>query len=440
MRSQVATAWAGSALLALLGCGETRHTAEPGVGGEGGGEPTVTGLDFAHSGRRLVARGYAASGARIFRTFYDQQLGFECEFVADSAGAVERCVPAQRAALIYTDPDCREPAAWMELLGGHDAFGVGDAVSTISGAYRAATDICPGELPPHREAFRVAERLAEAVDGPPTLDVRQLNEGKCEPAIHPGLVAPAIQRLKPLDETELARGHREDWNVGAGLRVTRLLADDGAELNVAVTGADGMPCEFLHDGECVPAPFTRPAIVADHAIVALDSDCTQPAFVAQYARACGSAGLGVEDELMQTPRVWAVDEAQTWFAWRLVMPITEDVSFACQEQPPDAQGAWAPGAELTGTLPTATKLRRGSGPLFSDWFSVGESELLPALSAFQVSSPGNPPPPLFVNEGGQPCLVREQDDGRLRCIFTDYETGGSAPDDPAFPDVVPITF
>jgi hypothetical protein len=418
MRSRVSKGWAVSVLLASVGCGQTRGVPATG-GGAGGGDddPQVMALDFAQSGSRLVALGYSSNEARLFRTFHDALLGFDCDFVPDAEGTHQRCVPNAGVTMVYTDAGCTEPAAW-ELERSGAPWAVGDAVSGISGDGAPG---CPGDAPPHREAYRVAEHLSDEMFGLPPSGLFAVSAGQCHPAQIPGKITPAVRRLVPLAESELVRGQRVSLNVGGGLRLTRLIADDGAELSQGVTLADRTPCELQRDGECVPEPIARPATASSGRFwSALNADCTEPAFQAPYPPACGAAKFGVADDGEQPPKVLSLTKATARFGLDLVQPVTDQVIFACNAHPiDDSDQIAAPGRDLTGTLPTASRLQRGSGRLHVNWYSVGQSELLPVLADFRRASPGVVPTAEFVTDTGQPCEVRTADDGTLHCAVVD---------------------
>ena len=164
MRLRVSTGWAVTVLLAAVGCGQTRGATDSGSGagsGGGGDEPPVMGLDFAQSGSRVLALGYSSNEARLFRTFHDQELGFDCEFVSDAAGRDQRCVPTGKVTMVYTDASCTESATWAD--GGQQReLAVGQAVS----GKLVVETTCPGDAPTHRDAYRVGERLREESFGP----------------------------------------------------------------------------------------------------------------------------------------------------------------------------------------------------------------------------------------------------------------------------------
>ncbi len=437
MRLRVSKGWAVTVLLASVGCGRTGGVSDTGsgAGGEDGG-PVVMALDYVQSGSRLVALGYSSNEAKLFRTFHDAQLGFDCVFVPDAAGEQQRCVPSSSATVVYTDAACTEPAAWSERLWGDD-WRVGDAVSGVANVVADVGRSCPGEAPPHRAAYRLAQQLSEEVIGAPAFSLFQLRDSRCQPASLPAKVTPPVYRLVPLAESELARADRVSLNVGEGLRLTRLLADDGAALNLGVTGTDRTPCEFQRDGECVPEPIARPASAgAAGFTTALNADCSKPAYQAPFPTACGTASFGVDDDGQRPLQVRALEKPTALFSWEIALPVTDPLSFRCDARTTYAsEQVAAPGRDLTGTLPTAHKLRRGVGPLHVDWFSVGQSELLPVLADSRRASPGVVPTAEFVNAAGQACQVMPADDGTLHCAVVD-DTGNPVVDLTTFPEVV----
>jgi hypothetical protein len=394
-------------------------------------------LDYVRSGTRVVALGYSSNEARVFRTFHDQELGFDCNFVPDAAGQSQRCVPNQQVPLVFTDMECKEPAGWIERWGGEEVAAVGDAVTGQSNA--RWRESCPGDLPEHLPAFRVGEKLAEEAIATFPLPVYEMRDDKCQPAQIPGKVAPATYRLVPLPEGELARGERVSVKVSEGLRLTRLIADDGAELTVGVTGADKAPCALQRDGVCVPEPIAQLQLLNDggHAYNALNNDCSAPAFTLPYPSACGTGKFGIEEDGVNPPKVRALEAVAAYFRWDLVLPVTEPVSYQCASHPvTQTDRVWAPGRDVTETLPRATKLRRGTGPLHVEWFAVGQRELWPV--GYNSAAPGVPTA-AFVNEAGKVCTIRTADDGSLRCAQMD-DSGELVADLMTFPEVVPFTY
>ncbi len=447
MRFRAQTGWAVMVLLAAVGCGQTTDAVDGGGGtsagvGAGGGAEANAGtggggddterqfLDFVGSGSRVVALGYSSNEARVFRTFHDQRLNVDCSFVPSVSGGDERCAPTQRLQIVFTDAACTEPAAWVQRWWDKDEAAVGDLVSGRP-SLASVDPTCPGAPPEHVDAYRVAERLAEEAIAVTPLGVYSLESGRCQGARLPGKVAPALHRLVPLPESELARGQRVSVRVSDGLRLTRLLADDGAHLNLGVTGADQTPCAFQRDGECVPEPIAHiDSVVREGwASPSLTSDCSVPAFWAPHPLSCGVAKFGVEDDGVSPLKVRALEPVTAYFGSSLVVPVTTPATYQCQalERDEYSQVA-APGRDLTGTLPVAAKLRRGAGPLHVDWFAIGERELLPSSGAD------------FRNEAGQVCRIQPAEDGTLRCVVLDENTGEPTANLTTFPQVLAFTY
>jgi hypothetical protein len=372
-------------------------------------------LDFVRSGTRLVAMGYSSNEARVFRTFHDQRLGFDCDFTPGLAGADQRCVPSATVELIFTDAACTEPATWLVRTNGLE---LGEAVSS---ATEPGAQVCPGDAPLRRDAYRVGEQLSEEVIAGTPFDLFALRDGRCQTASLPAKVTPPVYRLTPLADDELVHGERVSLNVGDGLRVTRLIADDGAELNVGVTAADRTPCELQRDSECVPEPIARGATAQNGKFwAALNADCTEPAFQLPYPVACGAAKLGVRDDGVAAPVISRLKSACTAFSWSVLLPATDPPAYGCAPLPDaGAQGLAAPGEDVTGTLPPASRLRRGAGPLHVDWYAAGQNVLLPVLADPRQASPGVVPVPQFVTDAGKPCTIMPADDGNEHCVVLD---------------------
>jgi hypothetical protein len=157
----------------------------------------------------------------------------------------------------------------------------------------------------------------------------------------------------------------------------------------------------------VPEPIARPAPAnAGKFTTALNADCSEPAFEAPYWDNCGEAKYGVQDDGVRPVRVHTLKKASPSFSWQLTLPITEPLTFSCLRFEDSAIAApRAPERDVTGTLPAASRLRRGAGPLYVDWYSRGQSELLPVAS--------------FVNEAGEPCQIKRAEDGSERCAIVD---------------------
>src|SRR6185369_7636962 len=80
-----------------------------------------------------------------------------------------------------------------------------------------------------------------------------------------------------------------------------------------------------------------------------------------------------------------------------------------------------PQRDVTGTLATARKLRRGKGPLYADWYSAGGNELAPVLADARQASPGVVPIAQFFDESGTACQIMPGGEGKEYCVFVQQE-------------------
>jgi hypothetical protein len=239
--------------LEVLGCGQVGGTSagegSSHVGGAGAGEGSSDGLPaatdryaFAKSGDRLQALGYTSDGAAQFRTFHDSLLDFDCEFVSGKSCGDRQCVPTRSAQLIFLDASCSEPATWTPF----QAAQPGDWVSVVQ-----PSSECPG-APSVRDTFELGEQIyPEAVPPSAAPLVYELRGGRCVVASPAAKSIPAVQRLFPRAATELVAARPVSFDVGGGLRLSRLLGEDGSELTVAVTDAAGEACTVVPNGQCL---------------------------------------------------------------------------------------------------------------------------------------------------------------------------------------------
>ncbi len=440
-------------MLTSAGCGHTTDEggASGGSGGGGelgrggasgggpggvaapGGAPSMA-LEPAQSGERLVALGYSSNETQVFKTFHDQDLGVDCDFVPDAARKLHRCAPSPRVALRFTDAACTEPAAEVWRYDPTPELGTG---SLVSAEPNDPWSGCPGDAPPHRDTFVIGEKLTEEVVGGPPIPLFALRDGRCETAPLWGKVTPPIYALEPLPESELVAAERVSLAVSRELRVTRLVAEDGAALTVGVTLTDGTPCEFQPNGECVPEPIARSSVFqAGRFPDALNADCSVPAFLSPYPLSCGTPSYGVEGTLTAPGRVFAVEAATAAFHFGPVLPIADPPAYACSRvsAPDGVSHALAPSRDMTGTFPQARRVSRGSGPLHVDWFATGDHLLLPVRIDLGRASPGVVPSGELLTADGQLCTVWPADDGTLRCVVvSDYGAPIAAPT--SFPEL-----
>ena len=311
--------------------------------------------------------------------------------------------------MIYLDAQCTQPAVWE--WGG---VRQGDWLSEKPA--QPAVE-CPGEAKPHREVFEVAERVYEESYMSEASPVFEHRGGECVVAFPPAKGWPAVNRLIAHPEGELVGAKRVNVDVADNLHVSRIVADDGAQLTVGTTSLRQLPCELQADGECVPAKIAVSGSV--DFFTALDADCTRPAFNAIYPSACGAPEFGVEGSTAEAFRVHRLVAAPALF-YR-IPAIDIDVpydpqAFTCQRAPGGETTGYAPGMDLTGTFPTAHRARRGTGALHVDWFVStlpGELGVVP-LAPIQGS-------PQFLDASGEPCTITHVADDSLRCAPASHE-------------------
>ena len=384
--------WSG--WVAMLGVGVSSCGGQGNGGvadrpGRGGTSESAQTLPFAKAGLRLQALAYVADGVAQFRTLHDSKLGFDCEFAQDASGAGFHCIPPQSTALVFLDAQCSQPAM-RALLG------------TAPGAWVSAGPAaagCPG-APLHREAFQVGEEVyAESPGAPPLL--YELTGGTCAVATPWGKYSPAIDRLIPHAESELVAAHLRSIDVGGGLHVSRFLAEEGAELTVGVTGVEGRTCTLVSDGECVPGPLAVPSPLA------VDADCTRPAFSSPYPVECGLAQFGAEGSAADTLRLHRLEKPTALFSSQ---PVDQTGLLSCVSTGGEYLDVFAAGADVTGSFPKAQQVARGTGSLHVDWFvsqNFGDNGGVPLLPLQDAAT--------FLDNEGKPCQVTPAVDGTLRC-------------------------
>jgi hypothetical protein len=368
----------------------------------------------------------------VFRTFHDQQLGVDCEFVPSADGADQRCVPTSQVTVVYSDTACSEAVAWKVQA---SDFKEGDLVS---GAFPGVPSNCAGQSLPNRAAYRVGPKLSDETLPTPDAGPYEVRAGECQHAYPPAKLTPATYSLVPIADSELARGRLVSVRITDSLRLTRLIADDGAELSLHATDNLGDPCEFQRDGECVPEPIARPASVAvpGRFWSALSSDCSVPAFQGPYTADCGDSKFGIGDDAAGQPRIYTVEPTNAAFSWTYMeLPSPDNWTYSCMPASSDITGLMAPSRDVTGTLPSVGQQRTGQGVLHVDYYSSAGSQLLPVQVDPSQASPGVVPRAAFVNDAGNPCQIMSADDGTERCVFRD-QSGVVVGDLATSPEVV----
>jgi len=236
-------------------------------------------VPVAQGGERLEAWGYLLGEASVFRAFRDTKLGVECSFApTESAPGPERlyrCAPETGVDVIYLDAKCSQPMFWR----GYGTTPPGGLVSAQLTSGKATWSAVPGTPPAPRQAFRFGERTVEhgAYDEVFARD----EDGSCRPgASEPGHVNAGIGDLIPVDASQFVSAKGRRLALADGGEVERLLAEDGAQMNLGVINDDGAFCEVQTFGRCVTPPVLGP--VHSSADPDANSDCSNPAAVRAY--------------------------------------------------------------------------------------------------------------------------------------------------------------
>ena len=219
-----------------LGCGATTSPDDD--------EDVVTvPAPLARSGERLSAMAYQAGDAAQFRHFHDELYGFDCEFAIDHERTT-RCFPMKTATVVYLDPSCRTPAARSEGL------------KTGDWVVGSGTQACPGELGTRGAPYVVGEQIyAESIVGSEGYEVYEsTGTGACQLAYGQSKTNAEVRALVERSPRELVQGRIDSVDTNQGLRVQKLVAEDGAEANFGVVLADGTACHLERDGRCVGVP------------------------------------------------------------------------------------------------------------------------------------------------------------------------------------------
>lgn len=383
--------------MVLVGCGGVSTPAAPGDATPPGTDesepdvPTEPGEHLlAKSGSRLVAQGYQSQGAVKFRHFHDDALDLPCAFALDSGGT-PRCFPQKEVRVVYLDDACSEPAAWKDWF--DDDFSEGN---TVAGG---GAEACPGELRT-ASAFRVGEELdAGGTFGPGTLKVYAPVNGHCEQAHPDAKSAPAVYRLVPQSDAAFVAARLASLDVGSGLKLQQLQAEDGAELNWGLASADGSACTPQKDGRCLPAALAIPGGAS------LDASCESLGFYSPLQARCGVPRYG------QTPqgRVVELERPERLFSRLPVFPAPADgaeLQYTCQpsELFPDV---FAPGRDVTDSLLRAAPVLLGNGALKAQVFRVQTSTARYTLSDGSSAE--------LFDTGDRVCRVYRSMDGSDRC-------------------------
>jgi hypothetical protein len=351
---------------------------------------------FGASGKRLAVMAYESDGAVAVSHILDEALGTECEFKTDERG-VARCFPTTQARVVYLDETCQSPAIYLLHGAERDWVVERDAQPQIS---------CPGELPSAGALFRVGERVYDNSLGS-NITIYESQAGQCRPTWPEAKDDPPVHRLAPHAADELVAGTIVGSTATDGYRVTRMVAEDGAVLNLGVRLDDGTPCALQRDGVCVPQPF---ATISSW--LALDSSCGEPALASASLSACGAPRYGLLSPEGKPTRLAELTPARAVFSMTPVLPPPPDaheLEYTC-EASSSTEFAFALLAEVAVPRPVAKYRMLGDGALQAPAFQLtadAASYLLPATTS--GSGPG-------FTDGGEPCAVSSMADGTLRCL------------------------
>lgn len=253
---------------------------------------------------------------------------------------------------------------------------------------------CVGESPGPRESYRVGARVFEGglnSIGAPQPTVYARSAGKCAATpLQTRLLPPDVNRLELIDPAQLVSGAASTVELGGGLALQRLVAQDETQITLALLGVGGLPCSLQEDGRCVPEPIAHGSRG-----FYLDDRCSQEGFDISAIETCGRTPLGVR----------TIDGVV--HVYQLVLNEGAFVSEAnaCRALGSPNNEVFRAGLEVTSRYPKATVLQTGSGDLHVTRFSA------PNGSGALLDSGGT-----FRDAQGYACSVKAAVDGSLRCL------------------------
>ena len=416
LRNVLWLAWL-SAVTGALGC--TQGRSEPGAnrdaGGNGDGAPggSTVDLPFAVSGRRLTAYFLEVEGnpneSAVFSSFHDDLLDTDCDFVPSATGGRFSCLPSASADVVYLDGDCTRPAMRVDAS-------VSEAPAWVSAPSAATRPSCAGLPPSPRTAYRREARLFaggfDALGQTPPRAFTRSAAGCEETSLQSALLPPDLYALDVADESTFVGAESGVRRLTGELGLQRLVAEDGAELTLAVLGRDGVRCEPQLDGLCVPVPFSVLSPGNGPGIY-LDSGCSERAFVSRDGAQCSPPKLGLTrtTEGSRVSRLGAT--AATFMKSEQIDPATGirvldaqgHVRYACTQN--SAVAAFAPSADLTATLPRAGQLEARVGEL--RWVQQGAPVTSGAFIPLEAGG-------AFVDDRGIGCRPNGAVDRFFTCV------------------------
>jgi hypothetical protein len=196
---------------------------------------------LGRSGVRLTAVAYQSGDAVQFRHFHDEFLDIDCRFGVDGNGKAH-CFPQRELGLVYLDAACQEPAVRERGL-------------ELGQWFVEPSASCPEELlPVHEEAWVVGEeQYAESIIGQESYQLYEQTAEGCVHAQEPAAKTnPPVHRVERKAPSELVGARVATFTAEGGLRVKRVIADDGAEGNLGITVENGTTCSLNPAGVCLP--------------------------------------------------------------------------------------------------------------------------------------------------------------------------------------------
>jgi hypothetical protein len=330
----------------------------------------------------------------VLRDLHDEVLNLSCAFALDAAGT-PRCFPQhtqREGTLVFEDAACQQPAVWLYDLKPGDWFTEDPPRGSV----------CEVGLQRRGPLFEVGEFLGEPEPwiSPDHHPAYALRDGRCEPTAPATKGQLPLHRLIPHRPSELVAGALVSSPGTSELRVMRIVAEDGAQLNLHATLANTASCKLLSDGSCVPEPFAQTSWG-----LWLDADCSAPAMDSP----CGPPRFGVVVDGAGQERVVEL-RVQAGFLrdYLSFVPVDGSTEPPCMPAT-GSVSTFAAGRDMSGTLPKAEPLALGQGELRSDAFRVGSYVL---QSARELG-------PEFRDLQGRPCGVEEAPNGTLHCVAYD---------------------
>jgi hypothetical protein len=224
------------------------------------------------SGSRLRAMYFAdPQGDRLFRGWFDRELGVECAW---TGGDAPRCLPARLDTSVFADAACTEPLVEMPPPADPP-----DPCAVPAPSYVGVRrDACAWDAVDEVWAFSAATATVTTVYQY-TAETGACVERPADPAY-------AYRRVEPVPADRFVGGERVD-DVGRGrVRTRTIVADDGALAPLGAYDHElAAGCSPDQERGCLPdASFAGTAEDSgcDHPIVGEPTACEPPPYIAMY--------------------------------------------------------------------------------------------------------------------------------------------------------------